>query len=44
MNQADVPSIIEKLAAKIVDWKKNQEAETQEMSTSINCSAWYSRF
>lgn len=30
MNQADVPSAIEKLAAKIVDWKKNQETETQE--------------
>lgn len=44
MNQADVPSIIEKLAAKIVDWKKNQEAETQEVSNSINCSTWHSRF
>jgi hypothetical protein len=44
MNQADVPSVIEKLAAKIVGWKKNQEAETQEVSTSIDSSTCYSRF
>lgn len=31
MSQADVPSVIEKLAAKITDWKKNQAAKTQEV-------------
>ncbi|KAJ9199318.1 hypothetical protein DTO164E3_4630 [Paecilomyces variotii] len=30
MNQTDVPAVVEKLAAKIVEWKKNQDAKTQE--------------
>ncbi|GAD98109.1 nuclear segregation protein [Paecilomyces variotii No. 5] len=30
MNQADVPAVVEKLAAKIVEWKKNQDTKTQE--------------
>lgn len=32
MNQSDVPAVIEKLAAKIADWKKNQAAKTEEVS------------
>jgi uncharacterized coiled-coil DUF342 family protein len=32
MGQADVPSVVEKLAAKVTEWKKNQAAKTQEVS------------
>lgn len=32
MSQADVPAIVEKLAAKVVEWKKNQAAKTEEVS------------
>jgi hypothetical protein len=31
MSQADVPAVVEKLAAKITEWKKNQAAKTQEV-------------
>ncbi|KAL4798969.1 hypothetical protein BDV19DRAFT_319810 [Aspergillus venezuelensis] len=30
MNQSDVPAVVEKLAAKITEWKKNQAAKTEE--------------
>ncbi|OQE46695.1 hypothetical protein PENCOP_c001G05033 [Penicillium coprophilum] len=30
MNQADVPAAVEKLAAKITEWKKNQASKTEE--------------
>ncbi|KAL2220688.1 hypothetical protein M432DRAFT_543228 [Thermoascus aurantiacus ATCC 26904] len=30
MSQADIPVVIEKLAEKITDWKKNQAAKTEE--------------
>ncbi|KAL2002785.1 hypothetical protein VTN02DRAFT_5944 [Thermoascus thermophilus] len=30
MSQADVPAVVEKLAAKVVEWKKNQAAKTEE--------------
>ncbi|CBF88852.1 hypothetical protein AN0753.2 [Aspergillus nidulans FGSC A4] len=30
MNQSDVPAVVEKLAAKITEWKKDQAAKTQE--------------
>lgn len=30
MSQADVPAVVEKLAAKITEWKKNQAAKTEE--------------
>ncbi|KAF9890338.1 hypothetical protein FE257_006004 [Aspergillus nanangensis] len=30
MNQSDVPAVVEKLAAKVTEWKKNQESKTQE--------------
>ncbi|KAJ5819524.1 hypothetical protein N7474_005115 [Penicillium riverlandense] len=30
MNQADVPAVVEKLAAKIQEWKKNQASKTEE--------------
>lgn len=32
MNQADVPTVIEKLAAKITEWKKSQASKTEEVS------------
>ncbi|KAH8699098.1 hypothetical protein BGW36DRAFT_155091 [Talaromyces proteolyticus] len=32
MSQADVPAVVEKLAAKITEWKKNQAAKTQEVN------------
>jgi DNA repair exonuclease SbcCD ATPase subunit len=32
MNQSDVPAVVEKLAAKITEWKKNQAAKTEEVS------------
>lgn len=32
MSQADIPVVIEKLAEKITDWKKNQAAKTEEVS------------
>lgn len=32
MNQSDVPAVIEKLAAKITEWKKNQASKTEEVS------------
>lgn len=31
MNQSDVPASVEKLAAKITEWKKNQASKTQEV-------------
>ncbi|KKK14783.1 hypothetical protein ARAM_007522 [Aspergillus rambellii] len=30
MNQADVPAVVEKLAAKITEWKKDQASKTEE--------------
>ena len=33
MNQSDVPVVVEKLGAKIADWKKNQAAKTEEVSS-----------
>ncbi|ODM18682.1 hypothetical protein SI65_05299 [Aspergillus cristatus] len=30
MNQADVPAVVEKLAEKITEWKKNQASKTEE--------------
>ncbi|KNG88282.1 nuclear segregation protein (Bfr1), partial [Aspergillus nomiae NRRL 13137] len=30
MNQTDVPAVVEKLAAKITEWKKNQASKTEE--------------
>ncbi|CRG89238.1 putative protein C458,02c [Talaromyces islandicus] len=30
MSQGDVPAVVEKLAAKITEWKKNQASKTQE--------------
>ncbi|GIK04687.1 hypothetical protein Aspvir_008780 [Aspergillus viridinutans] len=30
MNQSDVPAVVEKLAAKVTEWKKNQAAKTEE--------------
>ncbi|RDW89976.1 putative nuclear segregation protein (Bfr1) [Aspergillus mulundensis] len=30
MNQSDVPAVVEKLAAKITEWKKDQAAKTEE--------------
>ncbi|KAJ5490937.1 hypothetical protein N7539_002504 [Penicillium diatomitis] len=30
MNQSDVPAVVEKLAAKITEWKKNQASKTEE--------------
>lgn len=30
MNQSDVPAVVEKLAAKISEWKKNQASKTEE--------------
>lgn len=32
MNQADVPAVVEKLAAKITEWKKSQASKTEEVS------------
>lgn len=32
MNQSDVPGIVEKLAGKITEWKKNQATKTEEVS------------
>lgn len=32
MNQADVPVVVEKLASKITEWKKNQASKTEEVS------------
>lgn len=32
MNQADVPTVVEKLAAKITEWKKSQASKTEEVS------------
>lgn len=34
MNQADVPAVTEKLAAKITEWKKSQASKTEEVSSS----------
>lgn len=31
MNQSDVPAVVEKLAAKITEWKKNQASKTEEV-------------
>jgi predicted nucleic acid-binding Zn-ribbon protein len=33
MNQSDVPAVVEKLAAKITEWKKDQAAKTQEVGS-----------
>jgi hypothetical protein len=35
MNQSDVPASVEKLAAKITEWKKNQASKTEEVSFII---------
>jgi len=35
MNQSDVPAVVEKLASKIQEWKKNQASKTEEASLSI---------
>ena len=35
MNQSDVPAVVEKLAAKIAEWKKNQSSKTEEVSDSL---------
>lgn len=40
MNQADVPAVVEKLAAKITEWKKNQASKTEEVSFPILCSTY----
>lgn len=32
MNQSDVPAVVEKLAAKITEWKKDQASKTEEVS------------
>jgi chromosome segregation ATPase len=32
MNQSDVPAVVEKLAAKITEWKNNQASKTEEVS------------
>ena len=32
MNQSDTPAVVEKLAAKIAEWKKNQATKTEEVS------------
>lgn len=37
MNQADVPAVVEKLAGKITEWKKNQASKTEEVSFPILC-------
>jgi hypothetical protein len=31
MNQSDVPAVVEKLAAKITEWKKDQASKTEEV-------------
>lgn len=36
MNQSDVPAVIEKLAAKITEWKKNQASKTEEVSLTLS--------
>lgn len=36
MSQGDVPAVIEKLAAKITEWKKNQASKTQEVCLSMH--------
>lgn len=41
MNQSDVPASVEKLAAKIQEWKKNQAAKTEEVSSPISCVFTY---
>lgn len=35
MNQSDVPAVVEKLAAKITEWKKDQSAKTTEVRPTI---------
>jgi predicted nucleic acid-binding Zn-ribbon protein len=35
MNQSDVPAVVEKLAAKITEWKKDQASKTQEVSVNL---------
>lgn len=37
MSQADVPAVVEKLATKITEWKKNQAAKTQEVRLFKYC-------
>lgn len=40
MNQSDVPGVVEKLAAKIGEWKKSQASKTDEVSSSlVSCRA-----
>lgn len=36
MNQSDVPAAVQKLAAKITEWKKNQASKTEEVSFSYH--------
>lgn len=38
MNQSDVPAVIEKLAEKITEWKKNQASKTEEVSFACTIS------
>jgi hypothetical protein len=35
MSQGDVPTVVEKLAAKITEWKKNQASKTQEVCLHV---------
>lgn len=36
MNQSDIPAVVEKLAAKITEWKKNQASKTEEVSLVVH--------
>ena len=36
MSQADVPSTVEKLKAKLAHWKEDQDKKTQEVSSCHN--------
>lgn len=40
MNQSDVPAVVEKLAAKITEWKKNQSSKTEEVSPFYSAIAF----
>ena len=40
MNQSDVPAVVEKLAAKITEWKKNQSSKTEEVSRFYSAIAF----
>lgn len=41
MNQSDVPAAVEKLAAKITEWKKNQASKTEEVSFLLSYASAY---